>query len=192
LVYQGDSIHFISNISDFVFSTIYYNYQFVDSVINDDNQAKSYAGSNNSDVYYKKLWELSGSYTESLFKNASYKLACLIYTAWLNAGSPPFPGTSGVTSMVNDSPSFRLEQNYPNPFNPETVISYQLPAAGNVSLKVYDMLGRKAATLINEYQGAGVHHSQFSIINSQLSSGVYFYRLAVGAYSSTKKMIVLK
>ena len=191
IIYSGDSVQFISNVPDFVFSTIYYNYQYVDSVLADDVQAKAVSSDIKSDAYYQKLWELTGSFTTNLFKNASNKLASLIYTAWVNAGSP-LPSTTSVFSSANDQITFQLEQNYPNPFNPETVIGYQLPVAENVSLKVYDMLGREAATLINEYQGAGVHHSQFSIINSQLSSGVYFYRLTAGAYSSTKKMIVLK
>ena len=191
IIYSGESVQFISNVPDFVFSTIYNNYQYVDSILNDDIQAKAVSSDTKSDAYYQKLWELTGSFTTNLLKNASNKLASLIYTAWVNAGSP-LPVTSNVASSTNDQISFQLEQNYPNPFNPETVIGYQLPTDGNVSLKVYDMLGREAATLTNEYQGAGVHHSQFSIINSQLSSGVYFYRLTAGAYSSTKKMIVLK
>ncbi len=192
IIYSGDSVQFITNIPDFVFSTIYNNYQYVDSVLADDIQAKAVSSDTKSDAYYQKLWELTGSFTTNLFKNASNKLASLIYTAWVNAGSPPMPVASSVSSSTVGQITFQLEQNYPNPFNPETVIGYQLPVAENVSLKVYDMLGRETATLINEYQGAGVHHSQFSIINSQLSSGVYFYRLTAGAYSSTKKMIVLK
>ncbi|MCL6099457.1 MAG: laminin G [Bacteroidetes bacterium] len=106
---------------------------------------------------------------------------------------------------------FQLYQNYPNPFNPETVISYRLSAAGNVSLKVYDILGREVATLVHEYQTAGIHNYKFlasrdarfarevrrasrsgSIINSQLTSGVYFYRLVAGSFSSTKKMLLIK
>ena len=88
--------------------------------------------------------------------------------------------------------SFRLDQNYPNPFNPSTVISYQLPVAGHVSLKVFDLLGREVVTLVDEYENAGTYNSQFSIIHSQLTSGVYFYRLQAGKFVQTKKMIVLK
>ena len=88
--------------------------------------------------------------------------------------------------------SFSLEQNYPNPFNPETVIRYQLPEGGLVTLKVYDVLGREVAILINEFQQAGAYNSTFSISNSQLSSGVYFYRLTAGNKVETKKMILLK
>jgi hypothetical protein len=87
---------------------------------------------------------------------------------------------------------FRLEQNYPNPFNPETVISYQLPVSSHVSLKIYDLLGREVATLVNEVQQAGAHHSQFSVRNSTLSSGVYLYRIQAGQFVQSKKMILLK
>ncbi|MFA7228906.1 MAG: T9SS type A sorting domain-containing protein [Melioribacteraceae bacterium] len=87
---------------------------------------------------------------------------------------------------------FELMQNYPNPFNPETVISYRLPAGSYVSLKVFDLLGREVAVLINKYQNAGVYNSQFSIIHYQLSSGIYFYRLSAGTYVETKKMVLIK
>ncbi len=87
---------------------------------------------------------------------------------------------------------YALYQNYPNPFNPSTVISWQLAADSYVTLKVYDMLGREVATLVNEYKIAGKYNSQFSIRNSQLSSGVYFYTLKAGDFVQSKKMILLK
>ncbi len=93
---------------------------------------------------------------------------------------------------------FALEQNYPNPFNPTTIISYQLPVAGNVSLKVYDVLGREVTTLVNGRQEAGAYNYTFNANN--LSSGVYFYRLQASAtngassanFVSTKKMMLVK
>ncbi|MEW6654911.1 MAG: T9SS type A sorting domain-containing protein, partial [Bacteroidota bacterium] len=88
--------------------------------------------------------------------------------------------------------NFVLYQNYPNPFNPSTIISYKLPAASHVTLKVYDVLGREAATLVNEFQQPGNYNSQFSILNSQLSSGVYFYRLTTPTAAITKKMMLVK
>ena len=98
-----------------------------------------------------------------------------------------------VKQVVELTPaSFRLEQNYPNPFNPSTNISYQLPTSSHVTLKVYDMLGQEVATLVDEFQTAGTHNSQFSIMNSQLSSGVYFYTIKAGNYFETKKMILMK
>ncbi len=92
---------------------------------------------------------------------------------------------------------FYLSQNYPNPFNPETTISYTIPSnvkgeTINVTLKVFDVLGREVATLVNEFQQAGTYNSKFSIINYKLSSGVYFYRLQSGSYSETKKLILMK
>lgn len=85
---------------------------------------------------------------------------------------------------------FRLFQNYPNPFNPETVISYQLPVGGFVSLKVFDALGKEIATLINENKSAGIYEQKFDA--GRLSSGVYLYRLQAGNYTESKKMILAK
>jgi hypothetical protein len=86
--------------------------------------------------------------------------------------------------------TFALEQNYPNPFNPTTLISYQLPVASNVLLKVYDVLGREVMTLVNERQEAGAYN--FTLNASSLSSGVYFYRLQAGRFVETKKMMLVK
>lgn len=88
--------------------------------------------------------------------------------------------------------TYKLEQNYPNPFNPETTIEYQLPTPGLVTLTVYDLLGREVATLVNEFKNAGSYNYQFSILNYQLASGVYFYRLQSGSYSETKKLVLVK
>jgi hypothetical protein len=98
-----------------------------------------------------------------------------------------------VENNIEIPNEFRLNQNYPNPFNPSTVINYHLAAGDHVTLKVYDMLGRVVVTLVDEYQSAGIYNSQFSIRNSQLSSGVYFYRLRVGdRFVQSKKMLLIK
>ncbi|MGQ9805769.1 MAG: T9SS type A sorting domain-containing protein [Chlorobiales bacterium] len=85
---------------------------------------------------------------------------------------------------------YRLAQNYPNPFNPTTNISYVLPKAENVSLKIYDVLGREVATLVNEVKAAGAYTVPFNASN--LASGVYFYRLQAGSFVQTKKMMLVK
>ncbi len=91
---------------------------------------------------------------------------------------------------------FSLGQNYPNPFNPATTIKYSIPKAEHVTLKVYDELGRKVATLVDENKAAGSYSVQFSIQqttnNRQLSSGIYFYRITAGSYSEVKKLLLLK
>ena len=83
-----------------------------------------------------------------------------------------------------------MDQNYPNPFNPSTAINYQLPKAGNVTLKIYDMLGREVATLVNENKTEGYYTFNFDA--SKFASGVYIYQLRVNDYVSSKKMILLK
>lgn len=99
--------------------------------------------------------------------------------------------------------SFRLEQNYPNPFNPSTVISYEVKKAVHVNLKVYDLLGREIATLVNEYKQAGTYNLLFNVETrhaSSLPSGVYFYKLQAGDPSAVsgkgfvqiKKMLLVK
>ncbi len=85
---------------------------------------------------------------------------------------------------------YSLEQNYPNPFNPSTKISYSLPDANFVTLKIYDMLGSEVATLINESKPAGKFEVEYNA--SRLSSGTYVYKLVAGNYQLTKKMQLVK
>lgn len=95
-----------------------------------------------------------------------------------------------IEVMVGIPQEFSLEQNYPNPFNPTTTISWQTPVNGLQTLKIYDMLGNEIATLVNEERTAGQYHITFDA--SGLSSGVYFYQLKVGEFSSAKKLILMK
>jgi hypothetical protein len=85
---------------------------------------------------------------------------------------------------------YALEQNYPNPFNPSTTIKYGISERSFVELRVYDILGREVASLINEEQDAGYYNIEFNANN--LASGVYLYKLTAGEFIETKKMILLK
>ncbi|MCI0472952.1 MAG: T9SS type A sorting domain-containing protein, partial [Ignavibacteria bacterium] len=96
---------------------------------------------------------------------------------------------SGETE-VGIPKKFDLSQNYPNPFNPTTKINIDLPEDGKVEMRIYDMLGREAAVLLNEFRTAGYHTVTFNA--SDLSSGIYFYRIAAGKYTGIKKMVLLK
>ncbi len=104
-------------------------------------------------------------------------------------------GTATDVSDEKQTPTeFSLAQNYPNPFNPSTKIRYSIPNVGSglaqTVLKVYDILGNEVATIVNEEKPAGVYEVEFDA--SQLSSGIYFYRLTSGSFVETKKMTVLK
>ena len=85
---------------------------------------------------------------------------------------------------------YHLYQNYPNPFNPSTVISYQLPTLSHVTLKIYDLLGREVATLVDERKSPGTYDVKFD--GSAFPSGVYFCRIIAGNYISTRKIMLLK
>jgi glucose/arabinose dehydrogenase len=97
-----------------------------------------------------------------------------------------------VESVVGTPSTFALNQNYPNPFNPETRISYRLPAASDVKLELYDVLGRKLATLVSARQEAGSYLVALNTQTLNLASGTYFYRLQAGSFIETKKMILMK
>ena len=89
--------------------------------------------------------------------------------------------------MVN---KFVLEQNYPNPFNPSTVIRYQMAEKSNVTLTVYNSIGRKISTLLNEVKSKGTFTIEFD--GSNLPSGIYYVRLQAGTFTDTKKMVLLR
>lgn len=102
--------------------------------------------------------------------------------------------TAGGKSEPTIPDSYVLEQNYPNPFNPSTRITYKIPEGGFVTMKVYNLLGNQVATLVNESKPAGTYSVEFDAKkrDNPLPSGVYFYRLQVGNFVSTKKMVVMK
>ncbi|MCX7611320.1 MAG: phosphodiester glycosidase family protein [Ignavibacterium sp.] len=149
-------------------------------------------------------WNLIGSFTFS--NDTSQKIIIS------NAGTPGTsttyivadairlisynPATNIKDNEVIQLSDFKLFQNYPNPFNPITKITWQSPVAGLQTLKVYDILGREVATLINEYREAGKFEIDFSVIEnekaSSLPSGVYFYQLKIGNFTDTKKMVLLR
>ena len=117
-------------------------------------------------------------------------------TGWVVGGYGTILSTKKNQNGEDDSidtqtPSeYNLAQNYPNPFNPATTIMYEIPQYVFVTLKVYDILGREVAKLVNEEKPAGTFNVEFD--GKALTSGIYFYQLKAGNYSETKKMILLK
>ncbi len=97
---------------------------------------------------------------------------------------------TGINEKILSPIDFSLSQNYPNPFNPNTTINFIIPKSSFVNLSVYDILGRKISTLVNEEKTAGNYKVDFNAIN--LPSGIYFYNLQAGSLIKSKKMILLK
>jgi hypothetical protein len=152
---------------------------------------------------WEKIAFVTGSGTTSEIQNYSfvdYNLQTGSYLYRLK--QIDFDGSINYSDIVEvnvDIPSeFSLEQNYPNPFNPTTIIKFTIPAifasetmqSQHVSLKVYDILGKEIATLINEEKQPGVYEVEFD--SSAFSSGIYFYELNSDGFSSVKKMILAK
>jgi len=104
-----------------------------------------------------------------------------------------FEGYQGPLSVMQEPgypDEYYLSQNYPNPFNPSTTIFYSIPRAGNVVLKIYNILGQEAATLVNQFQPAGIYKATFDA--TSLTSGVYFYSIRAENFVQVKKMILVK
>ncbi len=97
---------------------------------------------------------------------------------------------TGVSDFNSEGITYKLEQNYPNPFNPTSEISFSISKAGNTSLVVFNILGQKVSTLVNSELSAGTHKYQFD--GSNLSSGIYFYKLQSNKFTSIKKMMLIK
>lgn len=98
---------------------------------------------------------------------------------------------TSADEITEETPAiYSLDQNYPNPFNPSTVIQYSLPEASDVTLAVYDMLGREVASLVDGQKSAGSYEVSFSAMN--LSSGIYFYRLSTGNFTKIRSMTFVK
>ena len=98
--------------------------------------------------------------------------------------------TTGVEDISGVPITYNLSQNYPNPFNPSTTIEYQLPKQSFVKLKIFDLLGREIATLVNDKEDAGKHSVRFDALG--LTSGVYFYKLEAGNYATVRAMALIK
>ncbi len=186
-----DTVHYISDRLDFIFDYILYSNSVVDTVLHGDTYAKIVSGWGGSGspppAYYTALWDYTRLTTLDQFQRATVVLASLWYTAWVDAGlivsteEPPQPTTPA---------EFRLSQNYPNPFNPTTTISYTLPVGGTVFLTLYALDGREVATLVHENQSAGEHRVAFDA--SHLASGAYLYRLQLGRFEQTRKLLLLR
>jgi hypothetical protein len=160
--------------------------------------SKLFAATENS-VYYSTNNAANWNIIDSALFSEKVVLALAVTDTMIFAGaenSGVWQRTiSDITTSVNaysaETPNgFYLQQNYPNPFNPSTVIGYRLLVNGFVTLKVYNILGKEVATLVNETKNAGSYQVTFNA--GKLASGVYFYKLQAGAFTNVKKLLLMK
>lgn len=144
---------------------------YVDNILKDDTVWVTFA-------------YIAGDDFEGLKTNAERAIEIARDAGWINA----IPTEVADTDMLPKD--YSLSQNYPNPFNPSTKISYSIPKQSYVSIKVFDVLGREVATLLNREQPIGNYEVAYDA--STLTSGVYFYRIQAGDFVDTKKMILLR
>jgi hypothetical protein len=170
---------------------------------------------NNTDVYMARSTDGGETFTNFIVSSSSFLPTpgtffgdYISITAWaghvrpiwmrlvgttLSAWTAIVDFTTGVNEPGNNVPmEYSLKQNYPNPFNPSTVISYQIKENTFVTLKVYNLLGKEVATLVNEYKPAGNYDVTFLADEYNLSSGVFFYKLNAGNFSDVKRMTLIK
>lgn len=171
----------------------------VDFLMTDENNYNNFFGGSNFDMFNPIMNAAAGQAEFNVPADGNWYCTFSNYCGSVNlqnvAGTVELYGDETVANNSDNleqlPEKFELSQNYPNPFNPITVISYQLPVFSKIQLKVYDLLGREVATLVNEEKPAGSYSVEFN--SEGLTSGVYFYTLQTGnGVSITKKMVVMK
>lgn len=186
IIYTGENISEISNVNQYIFDYLYKNYTYCDSVLTADSYAKTLASGNTSSTIYKTtLWAQSKGFTVDLFKRASHALAELIYTAWIQAGSPSLINTAATDPLAPSNAV--LEQNTPNPFSSTSLINYTLRENTKVLMQVFDVNGTAVATLINDTLPEGPHSCEWTPDN--IPSGLYYIVLNTGKFIQVKKMV---
>lgn len=185
--YEGFETVEIENVSQYVFDYLYANYIFVDSVILADDYAKSVNSNTSSSAYKQALWERTNGFTIPLFSNASHALSELIYTAWVQAGSPLI--SPNFVFVPGVERTFSLEQNSPNPFSTSTQIHFTLVKKADVQVQVFSLSGQLLATLVDGEREKGDYSIRWNPNN--LQDGIYYLMLKSGQFADFKKMVVV-
>ena len=154
-----------------------------------DNVVYAYDPSNGNSISSCTLTGMPASYEWSMsYTNGMFFVADAAEATWYAWTIDD--GAVSVEGHEINPTEFSLEQNYPNPFNPNTTISFQIPRSELIKIVVYNMLGKEVAVLLNEEREAGRYEVNFD--GKNLSSGIYFYTINAGNFTSTRKMILMK
>jgi hypothetical protein len=168
--YTGDSVHLITDVNKYIFTYIYANYKYIDSVLTADTYAQNLAGNNNTSAYYQALFAKTQNFTTLLFHNASHALAELIYTAWTEAGSPQL-----TTGIYSDQASVKLQMTvYPNPVADFAIFSVVSPESSDAMIKISNLEGKR---IITEKVNLKVGENHFKTDLTTICNGVYIATL---------------
>lgn len=191
IIYTGDSCQYIDDLPNFVFGFLYSNYNFVDSVLLYDIQAKNEAGGSYNNIYYLQYWQKSKNFTIMLFRNTSNILARIIYTAWVNAGKPTMTTSVEKDDMARKGLSLNV---YPNPFTTNLNIRYSLPRKyeGKIKIELFDITGKELSKIYEGEPSAPDNEMTFTPKDRSITTGVYILRYSAGNTSISKKILHIK
>jgi len=150
----------------------------------------SYRNQSTNDIWTDTNGDIYSDRIDDITSNDTYLFVSHADSVVSRIKLSHFGITTSVESLAEIPKSFLLSQNYPNPFNPSTTINFSIPNQTSVSLKVYDVLGKEVAELVNEDRPAGNYKIQFDA--SKLASGIYFYTISAGTFYQSKKMLLIK
>lgn len=184
IIYSGEELQPIENISAYVFDYLYANYPYVDSIIEADNYATAIASSTSSTEYKDALWNKTKDMTTLLFKNASQAMTELIFNAWVEAGKPSLTSTSFARKHFD--PELIIA---PNPYRGATTLSFTLKTQEKVLLKICDLKGKTVAIVVNSMLEPSNYSMPWNADN--LPTGIYLIDFQTQNFKSTKKMILI-
>lgn len=182
--YTGLPIDEVQDVNQYVFDYLYANYVYVDSVIAADDYAQGISSNTSSTAYKQALWSYTKDFTTMLFQGASHSLAELIYTAWIQAGSPSM--AQGIFSPSKDEFPIFLGQNQPNPFRESTLIKYNVQGDSFYSMQIMDISGHLIKAVDHDYLTA---NPSFEFNAGDLPNGIYYLVMRGEEICQVRKMI---
>lgn len=188
IVYPADSAHYIEDAGGYIFRYLYVNYKYVDSLLQADTYATATAGSIGSDAYYQALWAKSGPFTVMLMQNASAALADLVYSAWVEAGSPMmYPNAIDEPEETGQAMLLTI---FPDPVAGTVFFPVVVPENGKtLTLMIYDDHGKIKDTVLNRMMTEGYHKISWNL--KEYTPGIYFCRMRYGNFSATRRFVVI-
>jgi hypothetical protein len=179
--YPGDTVHVIADVQKYIFDYLYVDNKYVDSICTADDYARALAGDSTSTQYYQALFNKTGTFTKMLWHNASHSLAELMYTAWVQAGSP-------VMGILEVQANDMMASVFPNPVTDNSALTFNLRNASKINISIFDAAGKLISAKEKDF-APGMN--KISIESSTLNRGVYFIKLENGKESESIRFLKL-